>query len=83
VPNAFRARIYLPGLRVAATVLIDGFVAGTGTSSIAKRAATTLHIDLFESVSEAVRTALEEEADALVRFVEPDARTFKVNVSRS
>jgi hypothetical protein len=27
--NAHRKRVYLPGLRVAATVLVDGFVAAT------------------------------------------------------
>jgi hypothetical protein len=77
VPNAVRARVYLPGLRVAATVLIDGFVAGTWSTALAKRDAT-LEVVLFESPGRSVRAAVEEEAERLVRFVEPDAKTFAV-----
>jgi len=39
VPQAHRAKVYLPGLRVAATVLIDGFVSGTWTTERFKQTA--------------------------------------------
>jgi hypothetical protein len=77
VPNAVRSKVYLPGLRVAATVLIDGFVAGTWSTALAKREAT-LAVTLFDSPAKSVRSALEDEAERLVRFVEPDAQTFAV-----
>ena len=47
MPKAFRSKVYLPGLRVAATVLIDGFVAATWTTERVKQAATVV-IEPFE-----------------------------------
>jgi hypothetical protein len=77
VPTLYRARVYLPGLRVAATVLVDGFVAGVWSSDLARDEAL-LTVDLFESQSKSVRMALEAEGDALLRFVEPDASRYTV-----
>ncbi len=79
VPKAHRARVYLPGLRVAATVLIDGFVAATWTTVRLKHTAT-LNIIPFEPPSPATRAELLHEGEHLLRFVEPDARSFEVRI---
>jgi Winged helix DNA-binding domain len=81
MPKAFRSKVYLPGLRVAATVLIDGFVAGTWTTERVKRdASATVVIEPFGAVTGAIRDALLREGEQLARFVEPDARTFAVRI---
>jgi len=77
VAAAHRARVFLPGLRVSATFLVDGFVGGGWAIERAKQAAT-LVMTPFEPLTKQSRDALVEEADRLVRFVEADARTFAV-----
>jgi hypothetical protein len=79
VPNAYRSRVYLPGLRVAATVLIDGFVAGAWTTQRTRQLAT-LVITPFEALEKPVRAALQDEAERLLRFAEPGAHTFEVRI---
>jgi hypothetical protein len=79
MPTAFRSRVYLPGFRVAATVLVDGFVARTWTTELAKRdGPATLVIAPFEALSKSSPAALTEEGERLARFVEPDATTFAI-----
>jgi len=80
MPKAFRAKVYLPGLRVAATVLVDGFVAGTWTTERAKQGATVV-ITPFEPLTRPNPAALTEEGEQLARFVEPDAQTFAVRIA--
>jgi hypothetical protein len=77
VADAYRSKVYLPGLRVAATFLVDGFVAGVWKVAKSKGVAT-LTIEPFESLTKASRNALSEEAEALVRFVESDAKSYAV-----
>jgi len=77
VPAQYRKRVFLPGLRVAATALVDGFVAGVWRTDVAKRQAT-LTIEPFDSLPRRTRNQLEEEAERLLRFVEPDASSFSV-----
>ncbi|MCL2449817.1 MAG: winged helix DNA-binding domain-containing protein, partial [Polyangiaceae bacterium] len=72
-----RARVFLPGLRVAPTFLVDGFVAGTWKVTRAK-AKATLVLEPFASLAKAVRAAIADEAMRLVAFVEEDASTFDV-----
>jgi hypothetical protein len=75
VADSYRSRVYLPGLRVAATLLVDGFVAGVWKVEKSK-GTVTLAIDAFEPLSKDNRDALSEEGEALVRFVEPEARGY-------
>jgi|CZKU01.1.fsa_nt_gi hypothetical protein len=77
VADAHKKRVYLPGLRVAPTFLLDGFVAGTWSTERTKKDAT-LTIDPFEPLAKKARTDLEAEASRLVRFVEPAATAFTV-----
>jgi DNA glycosylase AlkZ-like len=67
-----RSRVFQPGLRVLATVLIDGRVAGIWKIERRKKVAT-LTIAPFGRVSTLVRRALESEAAGLLEFAESDA----------
>jgi hypothetical protein len=72
-----RAAVFLPGLRVLPTCLIDGFAAGTWKVERTKGAATLI-VSPFSKVSKAHRAALEQEGEALLAFVEPDAKRREV-----
>ena len=79
VPEPQRAKVYLPALRVAATVLIDGFVGATWTTEHVKHTARLL-IHPFDNLNTPTRKALLNEAEQLIRFVEPDAQSFEVRI---
>ncbi len=81
VADAHRKRVYLPGLRVAPTFLVDGFVAGTwGVAR--KKDTATLTVESFEPLPKKTHGELADEADRLARFVEPDAAKFDVRFAR-
>ena len=67
-----RSKVYQPGLRVLATVLIDGQVVGTWKIERRKKVAT-LTIAPFTRLTAVARRAIEPEAAALLEFAEPDA----------
>jgi hypothetical protein len=75
IADEYRSKVYLPGLRVAATILVDGFVRGAWKIEKAKTAAT-LVIEPFDKLTKKDRAALTEEGERLVRFVEPKAKSF-------
>ncbi len=77
VADAYRKQVYLPGLRVAATILVDGVVQGAWKVEKAKGAAT-LNITPFEKWSKTVRDELADEGERLIRFIEPDAKSHDV-----
>jgi hypothetical protein len=77
IPEKYHAHVFLAGLRVAATILVDGFVAGAWKIEKAKGAAT-LVITPFVPLTHATCDALAEEGERLVRFVEADAKVFAV-----
>lgn len=77
VADETRAKVYLPGLRVAATILVDGFVRGVWKIEKAKNVAT-LVIEPLATLTKQERDALSAEAEQLVRFVEPQANAFAV-----
>jgi hypothetical protein len=62
---------------VAATFLIDGRVAGTWTLERVK-AVATLRLAPFARLAKPAREALHAEADALLRWHEPDASRFVI-----
>ncbi len=80
VADEHRSKVYLPGLRVAATVLLDGFVAGVWKVE-KKKSDATLMIEAFRKLSKQDRAALTEEGDALIRFVEPSAKVYAVQIA--
>jgi hypothetical protein len=71
LPAQYRARLMTPNLQVPAAFLVDGFVAGLWSVERTKKAAT-LAIEPFARLAKETRAALEEEADALLRFIDPD-----------
>lgn len=77
VADEHRSKVYLPGLRVAATILIDGFVAGVWKVETVKKVAM-LNIEPFAPLKKAERNTLTEEAEKLVRFIEADAKGYEV-----
>jgi hypothetical protein len=81
VADAHRKRVYLPGLRIAPTFLVDGFVAGTW-SVARKKDAATVSVEPFEPLTKKTQGALDAEADRLLRFVEPGAKTRAVRFAR-
>ncbi|MDQ3010544.1 MAG: winged helix DNA-binding domain-containing protein [Acidobacteriota bacterium] len=77
VANEYQSKVYLPALRVAATILVDGFVRGAWKIEKTKTAAT-LVITPFEKLTKKDRTALAEEGERLLRFIESQAKSFEV-----
>ena len=77
VADEFRPRVYLPALRVAATFLVDGFVAGVWKVEKVKSTAT-LVVEPFAPLPPGSRAALADEAERLVRFMEPAAKSHAV-----
>ena len=75
--DAHRGRVTLKNLQVRATFLVDGMVAGTWKSE-RKRTAAVLVIEPFGNIPKRAKTALEEEGDALLAFLEQDAKEREV-----
>ena len=66
-----RKALATKNLRVQATFLVDGFVAGSWAIET-KRGAATLTLSAFEPLSKRVRDDLTAEAEALLRFLDDD-----------
>jgi hypothetical protein len=77
VGEAHRSKLNSPNLQLPGTFLVDGFVAGTWTSET-KRGTATLRVTPFAPLAKGAKRELTEEAEQLVRFVEPEARNFEV-----
>ena len=77
IPAEYHAHVFLSGLRVRSTILVDGFVAGAWKIEKTKTSAR-LAIEPFAPLSSKARKSLTDEAEQLVRFVEPDAKGYEV-----
>jgi hypothetical protein len=82
IAEEHRPAVVTKNLRVRATFLIDGFVAGTWEIKRTRRAAT-LTIAPFASLSKRNAAALKREADSLLRFTDPDAGAPQVVMAES
>ncbi|MBW3652037.1 MAG: winged helix DNA-binding domain-containing protein [Actinobacteria bacterium] len=80
IADEHRPLVTTKNLRVKATFLVDGVVAGTWTLAVKRRVAT-LTLEPFASIPAHAATSLEAEAERLVRLVEPDAREHAVAVA--
>ena len=73
-----------PSLDLAAHLLraklfsVDGFVGAIWTTERVKQTAV-IRISLLVPLSRQLRAELTDEADRLIRFIEPDARTFEIH----
>ncbi len=63
-----------------APVLVDGFVAGAWKVE-RKRDTASLQVQLFDVLPRRARAEIEREGEKLVRFVEDDARSFRVRTT--
>ena len=79
VADEYRKQVYLPGLRVAATILIDGFVRAAWTVE-KKKGIAALTITSFAPLAAADRKAISDEAERLIRFIEVDAKDYEVRI---
>jgi hypothetical protein len=79
--DAHRGRIFTKNLQVRATFLVDGYVAGTWKAERGGKAAV-LVLEAFGALAKPTKAALEEEGEALLRFLEPDAGSREVRWTR-
>ncbi len=79
VAEEHRSSIFLSALRVLPTMLVDGCAAATWKTE-RKKAVAKLVISPFAALPKKTRAAVEEEASALLRFLESDARTFEIEI---
>jgi len=82
IADEHRPLVTTKNLRVRATFLLDGAVAGTWSVEL-KRKVATLELAPFGALSGRARKALEPEGEALLRFVEPGARAWDLKVAAS
>lgn len=77
VADEYRKQVFLPGLRVRSTLLIDGFVQG-GWQIEKSKSAATLIMEPFAPITQQQRDELSAEGERLLRFVEADAKTYDI-----
>jgi hypothetical protein len=80
IADEHRSRVATKNLRILATFLVDGFVAGTWTSD-RKRKLATLRLVPFNRLAPAATDALVAEGEGLLRFLEPDAPAVAVEIA--
>lgn len=73
VADEHRGALVTRNLRVRATFLVDGRVAGTWSIAV-RRGVVTMTLQPFARVTTTHRRALAREASALLPFIEPEAR---------
>jgi hypothetical protein len=81
IADEHRKSLTTKNLRVKATFLVDGFVAGSW-STARKRDTATLTVEPFGKLARPVKDELAAEGEALLRFAEPDAAKQRVEFSR-
>jgi hypothetical protein len=79
IADEHRPLVTTKNLRVRATFLVDGVVAGTWTIE-AKRKLATLRLAPFAKLTKTAAKALSAEAEALVRFAEPESADHAVAI---
>lgn len=79
IADAHRPRVYLIAGRMLGTLLLDGFAAATWKVVLDGEQAT-LVLRPFRRITRAEQQQLEPEADALIRFAEPDATGHRIRI---
>jgi hypothetical protein len=79
IADAHRPLVTTKNLRVKATFLVDGVVAGIWTIAVKRRVATVT-LEPFGTLSKRVLKELEAEGEALARFTEPEAKEYAVMI---
>ncbi len=79
IADEHRPLVTTKNLRVRATFLLDGVVAGTWTIAVRRKVAT-LQIAPFGSLPKRAVKPLTAEGEALLRFAEPEAKDYEVQI---
>jgi len=77
IADEHRPAVFTKNLRVKSTYTVDGFVAGLWTTE-KKRGVATLTLTPFGRTLKKTAAELEREGSALLRYLEPDAKTYEV-----
>ena len=77
IADDYKKRVLLTAGRVASTILVDGFVAGTWKADRNGKTAI-LRISPFEPLEDTSKQALINEGENLIRFVDEDAKDYVV-----
>jgi len=75
IADEHRPAVFTKNLRVKSTYLVDGQVAGLWSAE-KKRGVATLTLTPFGRLLKKTQAELEREGSALLRFLEPDAKTY-------
>ncbi len=79
LPACYRKTVIRINGDVMPTFLVDGMVAGMWAVALSRKAAL-LTLKPFGHLDQAVRGTLEEEGSRLVRFIEPEAKSYEVRM---
>jgi hypothetical protein len=82
VARGDRPRVFLSALRIAATVLVDGFAAGTWKLTATKKV-VTVTVEPFKPLAARVRDQVAAEAEKLARFAEPEVPKAEVKFAKA
>jgi hypothetical protein len=77
IADEHKPAVYTKNLRVKATYTVDGLVAGLWTAE-KKRGVATLTLTPFGRTTKKAAAELEREGSGLLRFLEPEAKTYDV-----
>jgi hypothetical protein len=77
ISDEYRPAVITKNLRVKATFLVDGVVAGTWESKSSRREAT-LTLTPFGKLKKREADALKAEGEAMLRFTDPDVSAVAV-----
>jgi hypothetical protein len=80
ITDEHRPRVVTKNLLILAAFLVDGLAAGTWKID-RQRNSVTLTLSPFERLKKPILTALSEEGERLMRFVEPEADSYSVAVT--
>jgi hypothetical protein len=75
IADEHRPAVFTKNLRVKSTYTVDGLVAGLWSTEL-KRGVATLTLTPFGRTLKKTAAELEREGSALLRFLEPDAKTY-------
>jgi hypothetical protein len=81
IDDAYRPSLTSANGIVYATYLVDGRIAGKWTITRDKKRAT-ITLAPYTKLAKPTRTALDEEAERIARFIEPDATSISISVSK-
>jgi hypothetical protein len=79
IADEHRSKVVTKNLQVLPTFLVDGFVAGTWQTAVVKKQAV-LTATPFAKITKKVQKQLVQQGEALVRFAEPEASGYSVDI---